>query len=100
MVDTRKLYEVTARLETDCQQDPSIAEIYTLTDILQKNNQDPPETTKCIQTLQRINDNLYKKYGLKESILDFQVCINTLRNQYNVVDPDEEITRQDGVYVQ
>ena len=100
MVDTRKIYEVTGRLENDTNNDISINEIYTLIEILIETT-DKEEITKCVNALQRINDKLYEKYGLRESILDFQVCINTLRSEYDVTDTDEVINKDaDGVYVQ
>jgi hypothetical protein len=100
MVDTRKIYEVAGRLETDTNNDMSINEIYTLIEILIETT-DKEEITKCVNALQRINDKLYETYGLRDSILDFQVCINTLRSEYDVMDPDEVINKDaDGVYVQ
>ena len=100
MVDTRKLYEVTSRLEEECSQDPMIAEIYTLVDLIEQ-TQDKQEIQKCINALQRINNKLFETHGLRDSILDFQVCINTLRSEYDVMDPDEVINKDDnGVYVQ
>lgn len=99
MVDTRKIYEVAGRLETDTNNDMSINEIYTLIEILQE-TQDKEEITKCINALQRINDKLYERYGLRDSILDFQVCINTLRSEYDVMDQVDVVKRNDGTFVQ
>lgn len=99
MVDTRQLYEVAGRLETDTNNDMSINEIYTIIDILKETN-DHTEITKCITALQRINDKLYDKYGLRDSILDFQVCINTLRSEYDVMDQVDVVKRNDGTFVQ
>lgn len=99
MVDTRKIYEVAGRLETDTNNDMSINEIYTLIEILQKTN-DHEEIERCINALQRINDKLYDKYGLRDSILDFQVCINTLRSEYDVMDQVDVVKRNDGTFVQ
>ncbi len=64
--------------------------------------QDKQEIQKCINALQRINNNLFETHGLRDSILDFQVCINTLRSEYDVTDPSEEVINKDdnGVYVQ
>jgi hypothetical protein len=63
--------------------------------------QDKQEIQKCINALQRINNKLFETHGLRDSILDFQVCINTLRSEYDVMDPDEVINKDaDGMYVQ
>lgn len=99
MEDERKLYEVIARLENECTEDPQIAEIYTILDILHE-TEDTEEIKKCINALQRINDTLFEKYGLRESILDFQVCVNTLRSRYDIVDDSEVVERIDGAFVQ
>ena len=99
MVDTRKIYEVTGRLETDTNNDMSINEIYTLIEILEETT-DKEEITRCVNALQRINDKLYERYGLSDSILDFQVCINTLRCEYDVMDQVDVVKRNDGTFVQ
>ena len=100
MVDTRKIYEVCARLETDTQNDMSINEIYTTLDIL-KETRDKEETQRCLTALQRINDKLYESYGLRDSILDFQVCINTFRNEYDLSDEGELVVHAvDGDFAQ
>lgn len=99
MVDTRKIYEVAGRLETDTSNDMSINEIYTIIDILKETN-DHAEIERCVNALQRINDKLYDKYGLRDSILDFQVCINTLRSEYDVMDQVDVVKRNDGTFVQ
>ena len=97
MVDTRKIYEVTGRLETDTNNDMSINEIYTLIEILQETT-DNEKITRCVNALQRINDKLYERYGLHDSILDFQVCINTLRSEYDVMDQVDVVKRNDGTF--
>jgi RecG-like helicase len=95
----RKFYETTARLETETQNDPQIAQIYHIIDILE-NKPTQEQTTQALQALQRTNDKLYQKYGDKTSILDLQVLINKLRNHSDVPDPKELIQRPDGKFVQ
>jgi uncharacterized protein (UPF0335 family) len=98
MVDERKFFETIARLEEECK--TNTTNIYEIYEKLQKANT-TEEKTKCIQALQHINNKLFETHGLRDSILDFQVCINTLRSEYDVMDPDEVINKDDtGVYVQ
>lgn len=100
MIDERKIYEVVARLEQDTNQDHTVNEIYTTLDIL-KETRDKEETQRCLTALQRINDKLYESYGLRDSILDFQVCINTLRNEYDLPDEGELVVHAvDGDFAQ
>jgi len=48
---------------------------------------------ECLDKLQTDLNKLYDAVGFNELILDWQVCINQLRNFYNIADPQELIYR-------
>ena len=95
----RKLYEVTGRLQQDCNDDQLIEEIYPIITCLE-NKPDDMELQKCVDALQRINDKLFGIYMVKESILDFQVLINKLRYYADAPDQKELIQYDDGKFAQ
>lgn len=56
---------------------------------------------KTVSELQIINDTLFEKYGANDTIIEFQICINKLRNYGDITDPKEIITHaDDGDFVQ
>lgn len=60
---------------------------------------DENELKECFKILQEQNNKLYESFGAIDEIIDLQVCINQLRNKYNI--PDEtEITESNPGFVQ
>ena len=90
----RRLYDITERLQEDCNNDNRINEVYDIIELLQ-NDPSEYEMTKTVNVFQTINDKLFEIYGAKESILDFQVCINKLRYYVDVPDEKELIYQHD-----
>lgn len=90
----RRLYEITGRLQKDCNNDNRINEVYDIIELLQNDPSDY-EMTKAVKVFQATNDKLFETYGAKESILDFQVCINKLRYYVDVPDEKELIYQHD-----
>lgn len=95
----RRFYEITGNLKAKYDE-KSIDDIYEIIEIL-KNNPSDEEITKAVDALQQINDNLFDKYGVSDEIIDFQVCINKIRNYKDVPDKKELIYKHDdGEFVQ
>ena len=95
----KRFNEVTKQLEKKFD-DYSILEIYQIIEILQENPTDE-EIEKSVSELQEINDGLFEKYGVCDEIIDFQVCINKIRNYKDITDEKEIINKAvDGDFVQ
>lgn len=59
------------------------------------------DKTLFLMKLQEINNDLYRKYGLTDEVLDLQVYINKKRNEYNIVDENEILfVEPEGRFVQ
>lgn len=59
------------------------------------------DKTLFLMKLQEINNDLYRKHGLTDEVLDLQVYINKKRNEYNIVDENEILfVEPEGRFVQ
>ena len=91
--------EVTKQLEKKFN-DSSILEIYRILEVLQDNPTDEA-VENSVNKLQDINDNLFERYGICDEIIDFQVCINKIRNYKDITDKKEVVNHaSDGDFVQ
>lgn len=56
---------------------------------------------RCVKYMQELNDTLFNLYGVCDDIIDFQVCINKIRNYADITDEKEITTHAaDGDFVQ
>ena len=92
-----RLREVTANLQTKFNN--SFTDVYEVIEKLENNPTDE-EIATSLQELQNINDKLFESHGICDEIIDFQVCINKLRNYADINDPKEVVVREDGSFVQ
>ncbi|RAP46440.1 MAG: hypothetical protein BZ136_07480 [Methanosphaera sp. rholeuAM74] len=94
-----RLSQVTKQLKQKFN-DSTILEIYNIIEVLQDNPCDE-EIKISVNKLQDINDALFEKYGVCDEIIDFQVCINKIRNYKDITDEKEVINHAtDGDFVQ
>ena len=62
---------------------------------------DMASVESSIRGLQEICNTLYKRYGVQDTILEFQTEINKLRYDFDVVDPSEVVCHsEEGDFVQ
>lgn len=95
----RKLFEVTGRLESKYIEDYTDAG--EVIEIMAEDKENLAEVKKGLDTLQRINDKLFDKYGVSDEIIDLQLVINQLRNAYDIPDKKELIYKcDDGRFAQ
>ena len=95
----RKLFEVVGRLESKYIEDYTDAG--EVIEIMAEDKENLAEVKKGLDTLQRINDKLFSKYGVSDEIIDLQLVINQLRNAYDIPDNNELIYKcDDGRFAQ
>ena len=57
------------------------------------------ELEEILDNLQEQSDQLYQKYGASDEVIELQIAINKLRNQYNIADK-KQMTKSNPGFVQ
>lgn len=95
MVDTTELNEIITKLEAKDEIDTiTIQKLWTISHLLHVTSEE--DLPGKLERLQELNNLLYKENPEETLLIDLQVYINTIRNQYDITDPREIIHTDNG----
>ena len=95
MIDTNELNHVIEKLEAKGTINAvNIQKLWTTSHLI--HNATEEDLPSKLEKLQQMNNLLYEKYPSEELLIDLQVFINSLRNEYDITDPREVIHTDNG----